>query len=181
MVAGLGSLSVAGAAAAGLESASGASPLTARDRDVLTFALMLEELQVAFYSQALRSGRVTGEARQFAEVVGAEERAHLAYLRQAAGSAATAAERYRFGGALHDTPSFVSAAVAIEETGVAAYNGQATNLSPASLARVARVISVEARHAAWARALAGRQPAPVPIDVPISAMTARAALGRYMG
>ena len=55
---------------------------------------------------------------------------------------------------------------ALEDTGVALYNGQAGNLTPASLAAAAEIVSVEARHAAWARDLAGEIPAPVATDTP---------------
>ena len=68
----------------------------------------------------------------------------------------------------------------LEDTGLAAYNGQAANLSAPALADVGRIISVEARHAAWVRALAGKQPAPVAIDVPISAAQAQTALKGFI-
>ncbi len=177
---GLGSFSAGGALAAALASASGSTPLTGQDRDVLEFALTLEHLQVAFYTQAATTSAITGEAHQFAEVVGAEERAHLGYLRGLLGSAGAASQKFDFGDALASSKSFVAAAAAIEETGIAAYNGQATNLSRGVLADVARVISVEARHAAWARALNGQQPAPVAVDVPISAAEAHTAIARYI-
>jgi rubrerythrin len=175
---GLGSLSAGGAVA--LAAGSATRALGPRDRAVLEFALTLERLQVAFYSEASGSSAITGEAHQFAQVVAAEERLHLAYLEKALGVTTGVAPRFRFGDALSSPGKFILAAVAIEETGVAAYNGQATNLSRRVLARVDRVISVEARHAAWARALAGLQPAPVAIDVPISATQAQAALRRYI-
>ena len=53
--------------------------------------------------------------------------------------------------------------MALEETAVAAYNGQATNLTPEALATAARIASVEARHASWARGIAGEAPAPAGI------------------
>jgi rubrerythrin len=150
------------------------------DHQVLEFALGLEELQAAFYAQALSAGKLSGEARQFAQTVGSEERAHLHYLRQALGAGTGAAPRYRFGDALTDEKRFLATAVELEDTGLAAYNGQATNLTPGALTQIGRVMSVEARHAAWARALAGQQPAPVAVDVPISAAQAHAALARFM-
>ena len=86
----LGGLSAAGAAAAGLASASGSSgsSLSSRDREVLEFALKFEQLQAAFYGQALKAGKLTGQIKQFAEVVGGEERAHLHYLERQLGGAA---------------------------------------------------------------------------------------------
>ena len=179
----LGGLSAAGAAAAGLASASrsSGSALSARDREVLEFALMFEQLQTAFYGEALRHGKLKGPTRQFAEVVGGEERAHLHYLERALGSAARSAPSFTFGDATTDDAQFIAAAVTIEDTGLAAYNGQAGNMSRATLQSVARVISVEARHAAWARSLAGKLPAPVPADVPITAATALKSIKSYLG
>jgi rubrerythrin len=169
-----------GGAIAALASASSGHGLSGRDRQVLEFALGLERLQDAFYAEALRAGRLTGEARQFAEVVGGEERTHLRYLAHTLGASTAATHRYRFGDATSDDRRFVAAAVSLEETGLAAYNGQAENLSRAALRSVARVISVEARHAAWARGLAGMQPAPVPADMPISAAAATRRLHQYL-
>jgi hypothetical protein len=50
-------------------------------------------------------------------------------------------------------------AAALEDAVVAAYNGQAANLRPETLAKAATIVSVEARHAAWMRHLVGVQPA----------------------
>jgi rubrerythrin len=181
----LGGLSAAGAAAAGLASASGSSgqsSLSSRDREVLEFALRLEQLQTAFYGQALRAGKLTDVTKQFAEVVGREERAHLHYLERALGHAAAAkAPTFKFGDATTSDAAFIAAAVKIEDTGVAAYNGQAENISRGTLRFVARVMSVEARHAAWARSLAGKLPAPVPADVPITASAALQSIKPYLG
>jgi rubrerythrin len=179
----LGGLSAAGAAAAGLASASrsSGSSLSSRDREVLEFALKFEQLQTAFYGQALRDGKLKGQTKQFAEVVGGEERAHLHYLERTLGSAAGSPPQFTFGDATTSNEKFIAAAVKIEDTGLAAYNGQAGNVSRATLQSVARVISVEARHAAWARSLAGQVPAPVPADVPITASAAMASIKSYLG
>jgi rubrerythrin len=179
----LGGLSAAGAAAAGLASASRSSgaSLSSRDREVLGLALKFEQLQAAFYAQALRGGKLTGQTKQFAEVVGREERAHLHYLERALGHAAGKAPTFTFGDATTSNAKFIAAAVTIEDTGLAAYNGQAENISRTTLQSVARVISVEARHAAWARSLAGKLPAPVPADVPITASAALKSIKSYLG
>ncbi|MGI8712571.1 MAG: ferritin-like domain-containing protein [Solirubrobacteraceae bacterium] len=176
---GLGAVTAGAAAARGLATASGAAGGAGRDRVVLEFALELEQLQAAFYSQALGSGKLSGEAHQFAQLVGSEEQAHLRYLHRALGSEPSP-PRYDFGGAFSDQESFLATAVMLEDTGLASYNGQAENVSPRLLGQVARVILVEARHSAWARSLAGRQPAPVAADVPIGATQARAALRRFV-
>jgi rubrerythrin len=179
----LGGLSAGGAVGAGLASASLASKrssLSSRDREVLEFALRFEQLQTAFYSRALSGGKLTGEFRQFAEVVSREERDHLRYVEHALGHS-TPPPPLHFGEATDSNAKFIAAAVTIEDTGLAAYNGQAENMSRATLKSVARVISVEARHAAWARSLAGKLPAPVPADVPITASAALKTIKPYLG
>ena len=110
-----------------------------------------------------------------------EEREHLHYLQHALGGDAAKAPTFKFGDATTNNAKFIAAAVTIEDTGLAAYNGQAENMSRATLGEVARVISVEARHASWARSLAGKLPAPVPADVPITASAALKSLKPYLG
>jgi hypothetical protein len=138
------------------------------DRAILTFGLLIEWLQAAFYEDALRSGNLTGEHHQFAQVVGAEERAHVRYLSGALGSSAGESPHFDFGDATADPAKFIATAVSLEEAGLGVYNGQAVNLTPKTLVAAAPIVSVEARHAAWARALAGKDPAPVAVDVPIT-------------
>jgi plasmid stability protein len=163
--------SVVGAAEIAASADSRGSP--AQDREILTFGLLIERLQAAFYAAALRGGQLTGEARQFARVVGAEEQAHVKYLTAALGTSAGASPRFKFGEAATDPGKFIATAISLEEAGLGVYNGQAVNLTPKTLAAAARVVSVEARHAAWARALAGKDPAPVAVDVPISVTQAK--------
>jgi len=151
-----------------------------QDREILSFGLLIERLQAAFYAEALRNGRLSGETRQFAEVVGGQEQAHVKYIIDALGSSAPKSAKYRFGDATSDPAKFIAAAISLEQTGVAVYNGQAVNLTPKTLAAVARVVSVEARHAGWARALANEDPAPVPIDVPITIEQAKSVFQRYI-
>ncbi len=177
---GLGALIGGGAGAAELLASPDPAPSPAGDREVLQAALLIEQLQAAFYAEALKAGALTGEVRQFAQVVGAEERAHVSYITGVLGSAAPAAPRFQFGSAVRDQQKFMSTAVLLEDTGSAAYVGQALNLTPAGLASAARIVSVEARHAAWARSLAGQVPAPAPSETPISLSAAKAALKPYL-
>jgi rubrerythrin len=179
-VAGLGAL--AGGAVGATE--LGASPdphgSAATDKAILTFALLIERLQAAFYAEALRTAALTGETRQFAQVVGKEERAHVKALEAALGSAAGTSPRFKFGDAVSDHARFLATAISLEEAGLGVYNGQAVNLTPKTLAAAARIVSVEARHAAWARALAGKLPAPVPVDVPVTVSEAKKTFGRFI-
>ena len=52
----------------------------------------------------------------------------------------------------------------LEDTGVAAYNGQGANVTKKVLAAAASIVSVEARHAAWIRDIAKKLPAPAAFD-----------------
>ena len=174
-----GSIAVAGALAgaavggAELAESAGSGGSAATDRAILTYGLLIERLQAAFYAAALAGGELTGEARQFAQVVGAEEQAHVKYLSAALGPSAGASPRFRFGDSATDPAKFIATAISLEETGLGVYNGQAVSLTPKTLAAAARIVSVEARHAAWARALDGKDPAPVAVDVPIPVAQAK--------
>jgi Ferritin-like domain len=166
---------LAGVAVGGAELAASAnsSGSAATDREILTYGLLIERLQAAFYAAALAGGQLTGEARQFAQVVGAQEQAHVKYVSAALGTSAGASPRFRFGDSATDPAKFIATAISLEETGLGVYNGQAVSLTPTTLAAAARIVSVEARHAAWARALHGEDPAPVAVDVPITVAQAK--------
>jgi Ferritin-like domain len=159
-----GTLAVGGFLVGALPSFAAAKPSRKQDHRIFTFLLELEELQAAFYAEALSKGALDGELRQFAEVVGAHERRHVTSLRKAMGRRSAPARRRSFGATTTDPNRFIAAATALEDTVVAAYNGQGPNLTRSGLATAARIVSVEARHAAWIRAIAKEIPAPVPND-----------------
>jgi rubrerythrin len=145
--------------------AAAAAPSPEQDRRIFNFALLLEYLQADFYTEAVRQGALTGEVRRFAEIVAEHERAHVDYLRKALGSHARPRPKFDFGKATRDERAFLDAAVLLENTGVAAYNGQAANLTKRALAAAAEIVSVEGRHAAWISDLAGEPPAPRAADI----------------
>ena len=139
------------------------------DVDILNYALALEYLQAAFYTEAERLGALRGEFADQARVVGAHERAHVKALRSALGSAAIRRPRFDFQGVTENQAAFRRTAVAFEDLGTAAYKDQAPRISSrAYLAAAIRIHSVEARHAAWIRRLAGVLPAPDAFDEPRS-------------
>jgi hypothetical protein len=177
LVAALGGSAVG---AAELAAAPGSERSPARDQEIFTLGLLIERLQAAFYAEALRNGHLTGEARQFAEVVGSHEKAHVKYLAAAVGSHAAKSPSFHFGDATANRSKFIATAVSLEQTGLGVYNGQAVNLTANGLAAAARLVSVEARHAAWARAIAGNDPAPVAVDMPISVAQAKRAIAPYL-
>jgi hypothetical protein len=176
-----GLLAAAGAIGATVAVAHSSPAPSRRDREVLDFLAGLERLESSFYAAALSAGKLTGEPRQFAETVGREERAHLRDLTDLLGGHGPSATHSRFTKAVASNAAFVAAATMLEDTVVAAYNGQAENLSRHMLGRVARIMSVESRHAAWARGIAGKLPAPVAADSAIDADAAMKSLRPLLG
>jgi hypothetical protein len=155
---------VVGGAALGRHG-DGAS-LAADDGDddaVLNLFLTLERVQQAFYSAAVGSGGLSGEPLELAKAVEAQEAAHVARLEELLGSRAGAAPKSDFGDAVRSA-NFVKSAVTLEEAAIAAYVGQASNLSRPAIVTVATLVSVEARQAAWLRDIAGMIPAPHAAD-----------------
>lgn len=158
----------AGVLLVGLAAAGSASAQDGGDVGILNFALTLEYLQAAFYTEAERVGGLEGVAARAAAQIGAVERAHVEALRDALGSKAVASPSFDFTGAVGDGASFLRTAVAFEDLGTAAYKGQIPEIrSPAYIAAAAAIHSVEARHAAWIRYLAARRPAANAIDLPL--------------
>jgi len=166
----VGALAGGGAALTALVLAEPGRAASKTDVDILNYALTLEYLQAAFYTEAERRRALrTDVARETTRVLGAVERAHVRALRDALGSAAVAKPFFDFGGVTEDEDAFIKTAVAFEDLGTAAYKGQAYRIgSPALLAAAVSIHSVEARHAAWIRYLAGAQPASSAFDEPKS-------------
>ncbi len=163
---GAGGLTLGAALAAGAPQGALSGSTQARDVEILNYALLLEELQAAFYRQALAKGALSGELREYADVVAGHEREHVELLRDALGGSARKVPRFAFGKAVSDPARFAATALGLEDLGVAAYNGQAANLSKPALQAAARIVSVDARHAAWIRAIRGRPPASQAVDLP---------------
>jgi hypothetical protein len=155
-----------GALAAGAPAASAAG-LPASDVDVLNYALVLEYLQAAFYTEAERSKALTGRPAEAARVVGAVERAHVKAFRDLLGSKAVGRPHFDFRGVTEANKPFLKTAVAFEDLAVAAYKGQARRIrSKAVLTSALGIHTVEARHAAWMRYLDGNVPAASAFDLP---------------
>jgi hypothetical protein len=147
-----------------------------QDAAILKFALVVEDLQAAFYADALDKGALKGELLEFAQIVQDHERAHADHIRQALGADAPQAPGFDFGDTNSDQRRFATTAIKLEDVGLSAYNGAATGLTAAALADAARIVSVEARHVSWIRDIVGEIPAPRPTDRAISAKQAQAAL-----
>ncbi len=65
--------------------------------------------------------------------------------------------------------AFGASAAKLEDLAVSAYNGLIPGLSERGLAVTSRIVSVDARHAAWVRAILGRDPAAAATDHALSA------------
>ena len=165
-----------GALLAGGLTSVASSAVAGRDVAVLHFALALEQLQVEFYARGLQSGKLPADWRELARVVGEHEREHVAILRRELSGAARPAPVFELTPSAVAPAQFPRLAVALEDAGVALYNGQVANVSQTALSVVAEIVSVEARHAAWARDLNGEVPAPVPSDAPADPAQAEAQL-----
>jgi hypothetical protein len=153
----------------GLAGSARAASLSKTDTDVLNYALSLEYLQAAFYTESERSKAITGKAGRAARVVGAVERAHVAAFLDLLGDKAIKRPHFDFQGVTEDKAAFLKTAVAFEDLAVAAYKGQAIRIeSPAVLTAALGIHTVEARHAAWMRHLNGIQPAAAAFDEPDS-------------
>ena len=166
----LGTLAGGGAALATLALAEPVAAASKTDVAILNYELTLEYLQAAFYTEAERRDALQSRlARQTTRVLGAVERAHVSALQDALGAAAVKRPSFDFKGTTEDEDAFIRTAVAFEDLGTAAYKGQAHRLhSPALLAAAVSIHSVEARHAAWIRYLAGAPPATSALDEPKS-------------
>jgi hypothetical protein len=160
----VGSAALLGALAAPLRAESATSP---SDAAILNFALTLEYLQAAFYTETERIGAIGTELARVPRQLGSVERAHVIALKKVLGRNAVKRPSFNFRGVTEDQEQFLKTAVAFEDLGAAAYKGQATRVdSPALLAAAVAIHSVEARHAAWMRYLSGFAPAARAFDEP---------------
>src|SRR5215210_954652 len=113
------------------------------DVDILNFGLRFERLQATFYTQAHETGTIAKMAaakKDWAETLGAHERAHVRIIKSVLGSKANARPFFNFGDATETDAAFTKTAVAMED------------------------LTVAARHAAWARHIIGSTPAPTAFD-----------------
>lgn len=116
---------------------------TGDDLEALQLLLLIEHTENAFYKAALDRGGLRGELRTYAGTVSGQEREHLDFARRALGAKASPEPRFEFSAAALDAGGFAETAAQLEDLAVAAYNGQATNVSRATFEAVAKIVSVE--------------------------------------
>lgn len=163
---GAGAVIGGGAIFGALPALAGASRRSTRgvskgDVAILNYALTLEYLEAAFYTEAVASGALKGKVATFAKIVKAHEVAHVGALKGTLGSAAVKQPKFNFKGTTKNQAKFQATAEVLEDTGVAAYLGQVGHIkSPAVLGAAGSILPIEARHAGWIRDINGTLGAP---------------------
>ncbi len=163
----VGILSAGGLVGTELLSGQG-NPTTLEDATPLALALALEKLQAAFYAEAVSAGALDGELLAFATTARDHEVQHVDLLAPLV-TKKSDEPQYDFGGDTTDPHAFGESAAKLEDLAVSAYNGLIPGLSERGLAVTSRIVSVDARHAAWVRAIMGRDPAAAATDQALDA------------
>jgi Ferritin-like domain len=130
------------------------------DVEILNFALTLEYLEAAFYTQGLKQvSGVSGDVKSLATEIRDNENEHVDALSQTIsdlGGTPVKAPGVDFGDAFANQKAFLKLAQTFEDTGVSAYNGAAPMIESAEvLGAAGSIVQVEARHAAAIRSLNG--------------------------
>jgi rubrerythrin len=179
-----GSLKLAGGAAIALSlptfpsirNLAAAQELTS-DLDVLNYALTLEHLEYAFYRDGVGLFTFGDDSRGQSidanfMAIRDHEGEHVATLTTVITDLdGTPVEEatYDFGDAYADPKAFMATAMALENTGVSAYDGAGQFLQDAELLTAAgSIVAVEARHASYLNLLNGEIPFPAAFETPKS-------------
>jgi rubrerythrin len=177
-------------------SLSAQSPPT--DVSLLNYALSLENLEAAFYTQGLAqfSSADFGNStfiQNFGSVISGDVYAYLSLIRDheiqhvrtlqslitGLGATPVKACTYNFGYKTAD--DFITIAALLENTGVMAYDGALSQIQSASLkTAAATVASVEARHASYLNLLTGASPSGPSFDTAASSTVILAAAAKYI-
>ena len=138
------------------------------DIGILNFAYALEQLEAAFYIRVVDDfyGGVSGEERDILTDLKNHEVVHREFFQAALGGAAIPRLAVDFSSVnFGSRDSILGTAIALEDTGVGAYNGAAQFLQRGDYLVVAgKIVSVEARHASAVRDVFGRSFAPKAFD-----------------
>jgi hypothetical protein len=170
--------------AAMLATLAAAPEATAKVTDlaILTFGLRFERLQATFYTQADELGTIAAmsQAKQeWARTLGAHERAHVRILKQVLGPKAEPRPFFDFGADNETDAAFTRTAVAMEDLTVALLTGVTPQIKDRALtAALFGLLTVEARHAAWARHIVGATPAAQAFDTPRTLRSVQGAVAR---
>lgn len=125
------------------------------DVAVLNYAYALEQLEAAFYIEVVKAGTLMGDEMKYFTDIRDHEIAHREFFKSALGSAAIPALTPDFSMVdFKNRASIIQTAMTFEDLGVAAYNGAGKFIkNPDYLVLAGKIVSVEARHAAYIRDL----------------------------
>jgi hypothetical protein len=139
------------------------------DVEILNFALTLEYLESAFYEEAMKKVKATGELKKLLPLLASDEKQHVAALKgtiEKLGGKPVAKPTFDF--EYSGTSGFLKLAETFENTGVGAYNGAAPSIkSKEVLAAAGSIVQIEARHAAAIALQNGQEPSPSAFDAPL--------------
>jgi rubrerythrin len=147
------------------------------DIDVLNYALTLEHLEFAFYRDGIGNFTFGTDDSGFSideqlAAIRDHEGAHVETLTSVIndlGGEPVEEGEYDFGDAYEDPAAFLATAMALENTGVSAYDGAGAALeNPELLTAAGTIVAVEARHASYLNLLNGEIPFPAAFEEPLS-------------
>lgn len=145
------------------------APFFKSDVEVLNYALTLEHLEAAFYTQVVAGGKLSGNALKYLTIIRDHEVAHVQAisqgLTQGGATPVKARASYNFAalGDLTTQAGILKIAALLEATGVGAYNGAAREITNKTILGVAgSIVAVEARHTGLINALVDPNANPVP-------------------
>jgi len=125
------------------------------DNAVLNYAYALEQLEAAFYTKVVTSpwAGITATEKDYLTDIQLHEIAHREVLRNALGGNAIGGLTFDFSSIdFTKRDAVLATAMAFEDLGVSAYNGAGYLFSSKDyLGLAAKIVSVEARHAAFIR------------------------------
>lgn len=135
----------------------GSIPLGKDDTGILNYAYALEQLEAAFYTQAVMSlySGISATEQAYLTDIRDHEIAHREFFKNALAANAIPALEVDFSSIdFSKRDSVLGTAKAFEDLGVAAYNGAGKLIkNPDYLLLAGKIVSVEARHAATIRDL----------------------------
>jgi hypothetical protein len=133
------------------------------DTGILNYAYALEQLESAFYAQVIATpyGSMPANEMSILGDVKQHEALHRDFFKAAIGTAAIGALSFNFSSIdFTSRTSVLTTAAALEDTGVAAYNGAGAHIvNPTYLLLAGKIVSVEARHASAIRDLLNHEAA----------------------
>jgi rubrerythrin len=129
---------------------------TEGDLGIANFALTLEYLEAAFYTQAAKQvPGLSGDLLKLVKEIRDNEQEHVAALTATVkklGGTPAKKPGVDFGNAFSSKATFLKVANVFEDTGVSAYNGAAPMIQSVEvLAAAGGIVQVEARHASLIR------------------------------